>query len=99
MVHEREDLLRLMSARAGHEKDIWNTEQMHASRGPLDFVQRRSVFMLLQGIWPLAALAFAVGNEALKNRVQIVKVLLGHGADPSGVLGSKEAETLDPAMK
>lgn len=36
-------------------------------------------------VGPQSALAFAVGNDKLKHRVEIVKILLAHGADPKGL--------------
>lgn len=36
-------------------------------------------------VGPQSALAFAVGNERLKRKVEIVKTLLAYGADPKGL--------------
>ena len=65
-----------------------------------------------ESVGPQAALAFALSNENLSNKLEIVKTLLAFGADPNvvkdeqqtaeGETSGEEAppkNTLDPATK
>lgn len=47
-------------------------------------------------VGPQSALAFALTNEQLENRMEIVKTLLAYGADPKVILQSASRDVSDP---
>ena len=50
-------------------------------------------------VGPQSALAFTLANDRLKNKMQMVKMLLAHGADTSVLHDPKEEEREEQSSK